>query len=145
MYTNFAEKHLKARKYGQQGNCSRCNGLGYISIFRHVADGVCFECLGSGNSKQPSSKVSTSSFIQQPRTRRWFIGFLKHGKNLEQLFAFTASSVEEGNDRVRRELENTGLATDYLGEHFELCIGDKGEDKKTILLKFDKQNSLSLN
>lgn len=29
-------------------NCSKCNGTGFIPQFAHYANGVCFECGGSG-------------------------------------------------------------------------------------------------
>jgi hypothetical protein len=33
-----------------RGNCDRCNGTGYIPIYDHVEDGVCFTCGGTKNS-----------------------------------------------------------------------------------------------
>jgi hypothetical protein len=28
--------------------CGKCNGTGYIPGFAHVAEGVCFDCMGLG-------------------------------------------------------------------------------------------------
>jgi len=28
--------------------CQKCNGTGLIEAFRHIANGVCFDCLGVG-------------------------------------------------------------------------------------------------
>jgi hypothetical protein len=45
----------KVQVYDQQGRliegmpcCSRCNGSGYLPAYRHVRDGICFGCWGSG-------------------------------------------------------------------------------------------------
>jgi hypothetical protein len=29
-------------------NCGKCGGSGYIPIYRHIQDGICFKCWGSG-------------------------------------------------------------------------------------------------
>jgi len=34
--------------------CGRCEGLGYIEAFRHVQNGICFQCWGEGFSFQNS-------------------------------------------------------------------------------------------
>lgn len=144
MHTDIIKPHLKIRKHGQHANCTRCSGFGYISCYRHIMNGVCFQCLGSGDSKQPLN-LSTSSLYVESVKRRWFIGLLKNGNNLEQIFAFTADSVDEGNARVHRELTNMSLAADNWPEHFELCIGDAGQDRKTALAKYQKSYSVLLN
>lgn len=32
-------------------SCKKCGGSGYIPEYRHIRDGLCFECWGSGNGK----------------------------------------------------------------------------------------------
>lgn len=34
-------------KYGRDMSCLRCGGKGYIDVYNHYADGVCFECGGA--------------------------------------------------------------------------------------------------
>lgn len=141
MNTDNSKLHLKARKYGQHGNCPKCYGIGYIHGFKHVMNGVCFECSGSGDSKRNYSKAYTSFFPKQV-TRYWFIGFLNDGKKLEQIFAFTVSSIEEGKIKVNKQLETSGYDSNFLANHFKLCIGDNGEDKRTTIEKFRKKHFL---
>lgn len=38
-------------------SCDRCNGVGFISMFKHYCDGICFECYGTGYSKHKKIEV----------------------------------------------------------------------------------------
>lgn len=31
-----------------KGNCKKCHGSGYIPEYRHIQDGICFLCWGTG-------------------------------------------------------------------------------------------------
>lgn len=36
------------RKIGCLNNCTRCQGTGYLEDYRHVQNGLCFQCWGTG-------------------------------------------------------------------------------------------------
>lgn len=34
-----------------KGQCLKCHGTGYIGIYAHVSQGLCFDCQGTGKVK----------------------------------------------------------------------------------------------
>jgi len=39
-------------KCTSENACSKCNGTGYISAFKHINNGICFKCGGTGEIKK---------------------------------------------------------------------------------------------
>jgi len=40
--------------------CSKCHGTGYLSVFAHIENGICFACGGTGEVDIEESKESAS-------------------------------------------------------------------------------------
>jgi len=60
--------------------CHRCDGLGRIDHFRHVAQGECFKCEGAG---------SLVEYIEAQSIKTSFtaLSFLGEGQSIEDLMA----------------------------------------------------------
>jgi DnaJ-class molecular chaperone len=60
--------------------CHRCDGLGRIDHFRHVAQGECFKCYGTGSLVEYVEAQSiTTSFTA--------LSYLEDGQSIEGLMA----------------------------------------------------------
>lgn len=133
------ESDKKSIKYAKSGNCLRCSSQGYINIYHHVMNGICFECYGSGDSRNPSSCTKTVN-SQKSLKRRWFIGLLDKGNGPEPIINFTENEIDVGILRIDRQLVSMGINIEPRPESFKLIIGEPGEDKKTLLLRHLETN-----
>ena len=41
-------------------NCGKCGGKGYIGAYKHISNGVCFQCNGSGTTTGSNGKKQFS-------------------------------------------------------------------------------------
>jgi|CEGE01.1.fsa_nt_gi hypothetical protein len=58
--SNRPSTSSQVRRYvdiDERNSCGRCGGTGYIPVYAHVCNGVCFSCCGSGTRRYASSVV----------------------------------------------------------------------------------------
>lgn len=53
---------IKQFDYYEEFNCYRCGGIGYISIYKHVENGICFKCRGNTIKKTVFSNILTENY-----------------------------------------------------------------------------------
>jgi len=90
-------------------NCNRCGGRGHIPEYRHVRDGICFKCWGTGNGKLD---------IIQPKLNK----------------ALKTQIEKELNSYKQKELaeEIASLCKDYHHYDAELKVAEREEDLEGI-------------
>lgn len=45
--------------------CAKCNSTGYIAEYKHIQDGICFDCGGTGDStKKAWTKEQEENFAK---------------------------------------------------------------------------------
>ena len=49
--------------------CTRCDGTGYIPLFSHVKDGVCFRCNGTGDEPQEKPQETRREVLTRALAR----------------------------------------------------------------------------
>ena len=57
-------------KYYSDCTCQRCGGKGRISYYSFIEGGICFECGGSGVSKERITKVYTPEYAEKLEAKR---------------------------------------------------------------------------
>lgn len=100
--------------------CAKCNGTGRIECFKHVSDGICFDCYGAG-AKHIEHKVYTPEYLEKKRIR-------DEKKFLKQV----AEKLESENKKTFRKLglNEEGVAYVVLGDTYEIRNELKAEGAK---------------
>lgn len=100
--------------------CAKCRGTGRIECFKHVSDGICFDCYGAG-AKHIEHKVYTPEYLEKKRIR-------DEKKFLKQ----AAERLESENEKTlkRLGLNEEGVAYVVLGDTYEIRNELKAEGAK---------------
>ena len=85
---------VKAKIYAEvefPQQCSKCQGTGFLPHYAHIADGVCFDCMGCGwrgimavHNVQKKEKLTGRPYVQQ---------FLVNG-NYSEIFAKDVENIK---------------------------------------------------
>ena len=51
------KKHIDAYVSHRPKCCQKCNGAGYIDYFKHVCNGICFDCCGTGHNMKADKTI----------------------------------------------------------------------------------------
>lgn len=73
-------------------SCKRCNGSGYIPDYKHVQDGICFSCWGTGD------KTFNTNYPELNRLLKTQIESNKCSPNKNELIKEVASLCQSYND-----------------------------------------------
>ncbi len=133
------DEHLSAHAAFRQNTCPRCNGRGFLEVYRHVENGVCFLCRGEGVYSGPISDHSSlkSQITSEASTKRWFLGYLStNDRTPKQIFAFTADDLQAGKARADRELAALGYPDSPKPDGYYLIIGGIDETKQELIARY---------
>lgn len=98
-------------------DCSKCNGIGYINAYRHVQNGICFNCWGFGGVLEESEKnlfdISNQSldFKQKTQSNSLIIDLQNRLSELNELSKETSAAMLEVplNDTDNYDILERGL------------------------------------
>jgi hypothetical protein len=98
---------------GYSYTCGRCNGIGSISYYSHIAGGICFRCGGSGMTCKKDRYSSCSNSYEKKivslkpyptgKSRWYVVSALKNGRRVV-LKTITDISMEPALKRIDNEL-----------------------------------------
>lgn len=131
---------------GAKYTCDRCNGSGYISIYNHICNGVCFKCSGAGviishqlfgassyQMKFQRNNTDKEHDKVQSITSRWYLVTEKFSDKTRVVFAFTSRCEIHAKKLAQRfMLEKEGASESSL-QKFRVIAGDIGEKKKQVI------------
>lgn len=89
--------------------CPKCGGRGYIQNFKHVEDGICFECYGLGWIEIDEEKEQIK---ETKRTNKQFLKTkeLRGFKNTDILYIVAESNTTP----IKGQLKNDGAIWNYF-------------------------------
>lgn len=120
--------------------CSKCGGAGYINNFKHVEDGICFECYGSGWIEIDEEKEQIK---ETKRTNKQFLKTkeLRGFKNTDILYIV----AEENTILIKEQLKNNGAIWNYYFRAWTF-ENDKLRDKYNLqAVKYEECENIKIN
>jgi hypothetical protein len=134
--TGITKKNARER-----GDCVKCSGTGYIQRFGHYAQGVCFDCGGTGNARTgggrgpslpPMTPASTEarikSLVNELRTmwHNYQIHRREGEESLDEMFYSWSADEEEGK---RQRGQDDSAPTEAKGKAYwiwtaQSCLDD---------------------
>jgi hypothetical protein len=72
--------------------CPRCGGYGKIESFKHVDNGICFECYGAGE-------------IEQEQAEKYIISEIKHDQKIAEKNAKLDAYRKECKEHIEKQRE----------------------------------------
>lgn len=115
--------------------CSKCSGKGWINGFQHYADGVCFDCGGSGrmSEKTTPAKVLDRHMSAAIYMVDYLLAALTEGHAGAEAYArkVATSLFACGTERAREVLARVAAATYYYSDSSELPRGHEPVTRET--------------
>lgn len=81
-------------KYYSDCTCQRCGGKGWISCYSFIDGGICFECGGSGVSKERIEKEYTPEYRAKLDAKREAKKEAEKSQKIDELMAHKAENLE---------------------------------------------------
>ena len=81
-------------KYYSDCTCQRCGGKGRISYYGYIYNGICFECNGSGVSKERITKVYTPEYAEKLEAKRQEKALKEKEAKIAELLAHEDEELE---------------------------------------------------
>jgi hypothetical protein len=119
--------------------CCKCRGSGYIGVFKHILDGICFDCNGKGIVSAHKSRGycdSSNTGFSRSTSARWYIGATRDKNSFEVLFAFTSDSYQLAKNREDKELSVKCLSQ---SPNYSLLIGMPNEQKGSLIKRIKSE------
>jgi hypothetical protein len=104
--------------------CHKCNGSGYLEYYKHIADGICFTCKGTGlievRGTQPMPKPDPKAYYaeykrkQEEQRKKWELerqareaekAKAKRIKDLQFSIEFLTNLLREQGDTMDDEMK----------------------------------------
>ena len=130
---------------GSSYTCGRCNGIGHISYYSHIAGGICFRCGGSGMTCKKDRYSSCSNSYEKKivslkpyptgKSRWYVVSALKNGRRVV-LKTITDISMEPALKRIDNELHELKHKQQYDQvdwSSLEYHEGEQGKKRNELI------------
>jgi len=128
-------------------SCSKCNGSGHLPSFDWYAEGLCFECQGTGLKGGVNLVIDGAEELKEREDLIETLGVIEQTQEvlelLNELKNIKSNRIEKyRSDKKQREIELENKDKEYELEQFEIILEQVKNTDILKLKKFIKENQV---